>query len=656
MNYDGTVWYTKDIKNKILQEVCMDYKKLAQQILEYVGGKDNVTGLTHCATRLRFNLKDESKADTKAIQALSGISGVVSKGGQYQVIIGSDVPNVYLPLSQTLNLEGGQKQAPAENNLKWYEKFFDLITGIFTPILTPLTAAGMLKAVLAILVATKLVSNTSSTYQVINFMADSTFYFLPILLANSAAHKFGCSPMLAMMLGGILVHPNFVSMVAASKDTAEAIKVFGLPIYNASYSSSVIPIILGVWFMSLVEPVADKISPKAVKFFTRPLITILVTGIATLCVLGPVGYIIASGIGTVVTTINSFAGWLVPTLLGAFLPFLVMTGTHHALTSIGINNRMTLGFDSFIYPGQLASNIAQGAAALALSIKTKNANLKQMASANGITAVCGITEPVLFGVTMKYKTNLIAASIGGAVGGFFMGALGVRNFSGGSPGLLTLPSYIGLDYPMSNFYLACAGAAIAFVVSFGVSYVLYKDPVEEAAGNSAETNTVAETNTAAQTKAGGDVVLAAPLKGKSVPLSEVSDPTFAQEILGKGGAVLPTEGKLYAPADGNIVTVMDTKHAIGMTSSDGAEILMHVGIDTVQLNGKHFEARVKSGDKVKKGQLLLEFDIDGIVNEGYEVITSIIISNTPNYSAVNLVKTGDVAVGEQWLELKGGKA
>lgn len=634
----------------------MDYKKLAQQILEYVGGKDNVTGLTHCATRLRFNLKDESKADTKAIQALSGISGVVSKGGQYQVIIGSDVPNVYLPLSQTLNLEGGQKQAPAENNLKWYEKFFDLITGIFTPILTPLTAAGMLKAVLAILVATKLVSNTSSTYQVINFMADSTFYFLPILLANSAAHKFGCSPMLAMMLGGILVHPNFVSMVAASKDTAEAIKVFGLPIYNASYSSSVIPIILGVWFMSLVEPVADKISPKAVKFFTRPLITILVTGIATLCVLGPVGYIIASGIGTVVTTINSFAGWLVPTLLGAFLPFLVMTGTHHALTSIGINNRMTLGFDSFIYPGQLASNIAQGAAALALSIKTKNANLKQMASANGITAVCGITEPVLFGVTMKYKTNLIAASIGGAVGGFFMGALGVRNFSGGSPGLLTLPSYIGLDYPMSNFYLACAGAAIAFVVSFGVSYVLYKDPVEEAAGNSAETNTVAETNTAAQTKAGGDVVLAAPLKGKSVPLSEVSDPTFAQEILGKGGAVLPTEGKLYAPADGNIVTVMDTKHAIGMTSSDGAEILMHVGIDTVQLNGKHFEARVKSGDKVKKGQLLLEFDIDGIVNEGYEVITSIIISNTQNYSAVNLVKTGDVAVGEQWLELKGGKA
>lgn len=623
----------------------MDYKKLAQQILEYVGGKDNVTGLTHCATRLRFNLKDESKADTKAIQALSGISGVVSKGGQYQVIIGSDVPNVYLPLSQTLNLEGSQKQAPAENNLKWYEKFFDLITGIFTPILTPLTAAGMLKAVLAILVATKLVSNTSSTYQVINFMADSTFYFLPILLANSAAHKFGCSPMLAMMLGGILVHPNFVSMVATSKETAEAIKVFGLPIYNASYSSSVIPIILGVWFMSLVEPVADKISPKAVKFFTRPLITILVTGLATLCVLGPVGYIIASGIGTVVTTINSFAGWLVPTLLGAFLPFLVMTGTHHALTSIGINNRMTLGFDSFIYPGQLASNIAQGAAALALSIKTKNANLKQMASANGITAVCGITEPVLFGVTMKYKTNLIAASIGGAVGGFFMGALGVRNFSGGSPGLLTLPSYIGLDYPMSNFYLACAGAAIAFVVSFVVSYVLYKDPVEEAAAN-----------TGAQTKAGGDVVLAAPLKGKSVSLSEVSDPTFAQEILGKGGAILPTEGKLYAPADGNIVMVMDTKHAIGMTSSDGAEILMHIGIDTVQLNGKHFEARVKSGDKVKKGQLLVEFDIDGIVKEGYEVITSMIISNTPNYSAVNLVKTGDVAAGEQWLELKGGKA
>ncbi len=627
----------------------MDYKKLAQQILEYVGGKDNVTGLTHCATRLRFNLKDESKADTKAIQGLAGISGVVSKGGQYQVIVGSDVPNVYLPLSQTLNLEGGQKQANTDNDMKWYEKFFDLITGIFTPILTPLTAAGMLKAVLAILVATKLVSNASSTYQVINFMADSTFYFLPILLANSAAHKFGCSPMLAMMLGGILVHPNFVSMVAASKEAQEAIKVFGLPIYNATYSSSVIPIILGVWFMSLVEPIADKISPKAVKFFTRPLITILVTGLATLCVLGPVGYIIASGIGKVVTTINSFAGWLVPTLLGAFLPFLVMTGTHHALTSIGINNRMTIGFDSFIYPGQLASNIAQGAAALALSVKTKNHDLKQMSSANGITAVCGITEPVLFGVTMKYKTNLIAASIGGAVGGFFMGALGVKNCSGGSPGLLTLPSYIGLDYPMSNFYLACAGAAIAFVVSFAVSFVLYKDPAEDSKEED-------KAQTASQNEQKKDAVLAAPLAGKSVPLSEVNDPTFAQEILGKGGAILPADGKLYAPADGKIITVMDTKHAIGMTGNNGAEILMHVGIDTVQLNGKHFEAKVQSGDSVKKGQLLLEFDVEGIKKEGYDVITSIIISNTPNYSAVTLKKTGDVAVGEEWMELKGENA
>ena len=627
----------------------MDYKKLAQQILEYVGGKDNVTGLTHCATRLRFNLKDESKADTKAIQGLAGISGVVSKGGQYQVIVGSDVPNVYLPLSQTLNLEGGQKQANTDNDMKWYEKFFDLITGIFTPILTPLTAAGMLKAVLAILVATKLVSNASSTYQVINFMADSTFYFLPILLANSAAHKFGCSPMLAMMLGGILVHPNFVSMVAASKEAQEAIKVFGLPIYNATYSSSVIPIILGVWFMSLVEPIADKISPKAVKFFTRPLITILVTGLATLCVLGPVGYIIASGIGKVVTTINSFAGWLVPTLLGAFLPFLVMTGTHHALTSIGINNRMTIGFDSFIYPGQLASNIAQGAAALALSVKTKNHDLKQMSSANGITAVCGITEPVLFGVTMKYKTHLIAASIGGAVGGFFMGALGVKNFSGGSPGLLTLPSYIGLDYPMSNFYLACAGAAIAFVVSFAVSFVLYKDPAEDSKEED-------KAQTASQNEQKKDAVLAAPLAGKSVPLSEVNDPTFAQEILGKGGAILPADGKLYAPADGKIITVMDTKHAIGMTGNNGAEILMHVGIDTVQLNGKHFEAKVQSGDSVKKGQLLLEFDVEGIKKEGYDVITSIIISNTPNYSAVTLKKTGDVAVGEEWMELKGENA
>ncbi|MCI9263576.1 MAG: PTS transporter subunit EIIC [Oscillospiraceae bacterium] len=453
-----------------------DHSKLAADVLAAVGGKENVSSATHCITRLRFNLKDAGIPKEEEIKKIPGVLGVVQAGGQYQIVIGPEVSQVYLKVSALLDNGGdtpaGGNEAP-KGNLA--ERIIDTISGIFTPVLPALTASGMLKAVLAILVAFKLVNNTSSTYQVINFMADATFYFLPILLAGSAAKKLGCNVYLAMMLGGMLIHPNFVNLVAGAKETGEAIRIFGLPIYNATYASSVIPILLGVLLMSKVEPFANKISPKPVRFFTAPLITMFVVGIATLCVLGPVGYVISTWLGNFVNGLGKVAPWLAPTLLGLFLPFLVMTGTHHALTSIGINNRMTLGFDTIIYPGQLASNVAQGAAALAVSLKTKDSQLKQLSSATGITAVCGITEPVLYGVTMKIKTNMIAAMAGGGVGGFFMGIMKTKNFSGGSPGLLTLPSYIGLEAPMSNFYFACAGAAIAFVVSFAVSFVLFKD-------------------------------------------------------------------------------------------------------------------------------------------------------------------------------------
>lgn len=453
-----------------------DHSKLAADVLAAVGGKENVSSATHCITRLRFNLKDAGIPKEEEIKKIPGVLGVVQAGGQYQIVIGPEVSQVYQKVSALLDNGGdapaGGSEAP-KGSLA--ERIIDTISGIFTPVLPALTASGMLKAVLAILVAFKLVNNTSSTYQVINFMADATFYFLPILLAGSAAKKLGCNVYLAMMLGGMLIHPNFVNLVAGAKETGEAIRIFGLPIYNATYASSVIPILLGVLLMSKVEPFANKISPKPVRFFTAPLITMFVVGIATLCVLGPVGYVISTWLGNFVNGLGNVAPWLAPTLLGLFLPFLVMTGTHHALTSIGINNRMTLGFDTIIYPGQLASNVAQGAAALAVSLKTKDSQLKQLSSATGITAVCGITEPVLYGVTMKIKTNMIAAMAGGGVGGFFMGIMKTKNFSGGSPGLLTLPSYIGLEAPMSNFYFACAGAAIAFVVSFAVSFVLFKD-------------------------------------------------------------------------------------------------------------------------------------------------------------------------------------
>ena len=396
----------------------MNYENLAKSILEKVGGEKNVSNLTHCATRLRFNLKDITKAKTDEIKALKGVMGVVEKGGQYQVIIGNDVNNVYKEIMKTTNLEGKESNAEEVDDRKPVAKVIDTITGIFTPILPAITAAGMMKAVLALLKAFNLLTPQSQSYQVIEFMADAAFYFLPILLANSAAKKFKCNQYLAMMLGGMLLHPTFVSMVNTAKEAGTSIGVFGLPISLASYSSSVLPIILGVWFMSYVEPIADKISPKSIKFFTKPLITALVAGIVLLVVIGPLGYIISDKVGLGIKTIESYASWLVPTLLGGLTPLFVMTGTHYGLVPIGINNRMTMGYDTIIYPGMLASNVSQGAAALAVAFKTKNSEIKQLASSTGITGVCGITEPALYGVNLRFKTPLYASMIGELLVGY----------------------------------------------------------------------------------------------------------------------------------------------------------------------------------------------------------------------------------------------
>ena len=630
----------------------MNYQELGDKILTLVGGKENVTGLTHCATRLRFNLKDEAKAQTATLKKTPGVLGVVVSGGQYQIVIGNDVNHVYKPIAEKCDLaqDGGAGKNEGEKK-SIGARLIDTITGIFTPVLPAITAAGMLKAVLALLVAFKLVDTTASTYQVINFMADAAFYFLPILLANSAAKKFGCNPYLAMMLGGMLLHPNFVNMVTASQETGEAIKLFFIPIYNASYSSSVIPIILTVWFMSLVEPIADRISPKAIKFFTKPLITALVAGAVGLAVLGPVGYIIASWIASGVTALNTYVSWLVPLILGGVFPLLVMTGTHYGIIPIGINNRMTTGFDTIVYPANLASNIAQGAATFAVAVKTKKAEVRQVASSAGITAVCGITEPALYGINMRFKTPLISACIGGACGGLFMGLFTVKNYGGGSPGLMTLPGYIGGD-SLRDLMLACVGAALAFAITFVISFVLYKDPADEESQDASSTDTLSAGGAQDSDRlSDGATNICAPVKGRLVPLSEVNDPTFAEEILGKGAAIIPEDGHFVSPIKGTVQTVFGTKHAMGLLSDTGVEVLLHVGLDTVKLNGKYYEALVKDGDKVDVGTPILKVDLDGVKSEGYDVITPVIITNTMDCGDVIAVQEGDISPRETIIKV-----
>ena len=404
--------------------------------------------------------------------------GVVNKGGQYQVIIGSDVANVYKEIIEIANIDSSASNNE-EDNRNAVVKVLDTIAGIFTPIIPAITGAGMLKAVMALLVSFKVISTTSQTYSILNFMADAAFYFLPFLIANSAAKKFKCNPYMALTLAGVLLHPNFTAMMDAAKKAGEGISFLGLPVTIATYSSSVIPIILGVWFMSFVEPIADKLSPNAVKFFTKPLITLVVTGIASLVVLGPIGNICGNGISAGIEYLNEYANWLVPLIVGTLSPLLVMTGMHYGLIPIGINNLATAGFDTVVGPGMLGSNIAQGAASLAVACKTKNKELKQLASSAGITGVCGITEPAMYGVTLKLKKPLIGVMLGGGVSGLFLGIFGVGRYTSGSPGLLALPGYIGTD-GFRNIIFACIGAAIAFVVSFVVTYFVgFEDVVEE---------------------------------------------------------------------------------------------------------------------------------------------------------------------------------
>lgn len=606
----------------------MNYKELAGIIIENVGGKENVLALTNCATRLRFNLKDDTKANTDKLKNTKGVMGVVNKGGQYQVIIGSDVANVCKAINEIANFEGGASVQEEEDNRNPVVKVLDTIAGIFTPIIPAITGAGMLKAVMALLVSFKLIDTTSQTYSILNFMADAAFYFLPFLLANSAAKKFKCNPYMAMTIAGVLMHPNFTAMINTAKQTGTSISFIGLPVTIATYSSSVIPIILGVWFMSFVEPIADKVSPNAIKFFTKPLITLVVAGIVTLVALGPLGNICGNGIAAGIDYLNQYARWLVPLVVGTFSPLLVMTGMHYGLIPIGINNLATAGFDTVVGPGMLGSNIAQGAAALAVACKTKNPELKQLASSAGITGVCGITEPAMYGVTLKLKKPLIGVMIGGGVSGLFLGIFGVGRYTSGSPGLLALPGYIGTD-GFRNIILACVGAAIAFVVSFVVTYLVgFEDVVEDEKTQEVKEEVAVET-------AVNDAVIYSPINGKCVELSEVSDPMFSEGMMGNGVAIIPSEGKVVAPVDGVVSALFDTKHAIGITSKDGAEILIHVGIDTVNLKGQYFDAKIKTGDTIKKGDLLVEFEMEAIKKAGYEVITPVIITNTPDYSEIS---------------------
>ena len=546
-------------------------------------------------TRLRFTLKDESIVDDEAVKKTKGVMGIMKKGGQYQIIIGNDVGNVFNELNKLGNFSNEVKEVPAKSNEKKniFTMLMDTISGIMAPVISAIIGAAMIKVLLTLLPMIGVLSTNGQTYQLLSVIGDGAFFFMPVLIAISASKKFGTNMYYAASIALIMLHPNLITLMNTAHDAGQTVKFLKyIPVTYASYSYSVIPIILAVYSLRYVERFVDKITPVVTKNFLKPMLVVLIEAPIALIILGPLGAICGNGLSTVVYAIHDKLGFIAIGLVAGVYPFVVMAGMHHAFTPIKLGMIATTGYENFICIGELCSNMAQGAASLAVALRSKNKDFKQIAGSSAFSALfAGITEPALYGVTLRLKRPMLGACIGGAVGGLVGGF----------------------------FQMKCFGIA-TLIIGF-------EDIVDE----DDDLDFVEESNAQLLDN---EISITSPVEGKVIPLTEVKDPTFSQEILGKGAAIIPEKGVVYAPFDGKVDAVFETGHALGLVSEDGVELLVHVGIDTVNLKGKHFTPKKKSGDTMKKGDILLEFDIDKIKADGYDVTTPIIISNTEQFAKV----------------------
>ncbi|WP_456272383.1 beta-glucoside-specific PTS transporter subunit IIABC [Bacillus sp. AK031] len=618
----------------------MNHKELGTKILELVGGEDNVQSVIHCMTRLRFNLRDNKKVKRSELENLDGVMGTNISGSQFQIIIGNDVPRVYKEIINNSKLSEDSSNGETSGNRNVISAIFDVISGVFTPILPAIAGAGMIKGILAILSTFGWLDPASQTYIILNAIGDGAFYFLPILLAVSAARKFGSNPYIAATIAAAILHPTLTELFNAG----EPISFVGLPVIAAVYSSTVIPIILSIWIASYVEKFVDKFTHNSLKLIVVPTLTILFVVPVTLMTVGPLGVILGDYLSDGIGFLFEDYGFIAMVLLAGTFSLIIMTGMHYALVPIMINNLTVKGID-YLMPAMFLANMGQAGAAFAVFLKSRNKKFKSLSLTVSITALMGITEPAMYGVNVRLKRPFIGALLGAAVGGLYFAITGVAAYIlGGSAGLPGVTSFIG-----PTFVHALIGLAVAFAAATIISYLLgFEDvPVE----NQEETKPeVPVEESVAATKTDTDSVLVSPLAGEVVKLSEVSDPTFSSEVMGEGIAVRPVDGKVVSPVNGVVTTLFRTKHAIGITSEEGVEILIHVGIDTVQLDGKYFEALIEQGDRVVAGQPLLEVDIEGIKKEGFDTVTPVIITNTTSFTKVN--KTNKAAVTHDDVLLK----
>ena len=615
-------------------------KEIAVRVLDAVGGKENVNSVVHCATRLRFKLKDEEKADTNRLIQDDDVIQVVQSGGQYQVVIGSHVSDVYRELTGVANFDGeSEKSAEKGNPLN---QLIDIISSIFTPFLGAMTGAGVLKGFLTLAVTMNWLAADSGVYTVWYAIADGLFTYLPVMLAFTAAKKFKTNEFLAVSLAMALVHPSITELAG------QTLSFVGIPVIigASAYTSSVIPIILAVFLQSYVERFFKKVIPSFLQIICVPLAVFLIMAPVTFIVVGPLGTIVGNLLGSGYDAIYNLSPILAGAIMGGLWQVFVMFGMHWGFVPIAMVNLTQFGFDTMV-PMLLPAVLAQGGAALAVFFITKNVKLKGLALSSTITSLFGITEPTVYGVTLPLKKPFIAACISGAIGGAIVGFSQVKNYTFGLVSLLSLPSFIPHDtQDMSGLIAAAIGTAVAFGAAFVLTFVLrFEDQP-----NPADTDTE-KSKVPAPSITNERVVLSSPLAGRVVPLNEVKDQVFSSGAMGKGIAIDPANGTLVAPSDGTITTLFPTGHAIGLTTTDGVEILMHIGMDTVELEGKGFEIFVKQEDQVKKGDLLVKFDLSLIKEAGYSTVTPIVVTNTPNYLDVLDMNQEDVLQGEDFLAI-----
>lgn len=618
------------------------YEQLAKDIIKNVGGVDNINGLTHCITRLRFKLKDESIANDDVLKNMDGVVTVMHSAGQYQVVIGNHVPNVYADVCEIAGI-GGDTQDAGEAPKGVFNKLIDIISGCFQPVLGPMCAAGIIKGLNALLVFLLGAEyNASGTYAVLNAIGDSVFYFMPVILGYTAAKKFNVNPVTGMLIGAALCYPTIqASTLSAAGEAIGSLPVvgdyyttfLGIPFVAGDYTSTVVPVLVIVALAGQIQKVAKKVVPEMLQGFFVPFFVLLISLPIGLLVIGPIVSVLTDLLSQGFGGLYDFSPILSGLLIGLLWQCLVIFGLHWALVPIAMVNLMNLGYDTILV-GAFVPSFAQTAVMIAMALKMKNAKQKALAIPAIVSGFCGVTEPAIYGFTLPAKTPFIFSCIGGGVGGAVFALLGGKSYVMGGLGIFGVVNYIDPTGNAIGMYYSFIAIAASMIVGFLLTFFFWKD----------KSVVVEETEKKISSiKMAKDVVVS-PLKGKVIAMSDLKDDAFAQGALGKGVGIIPTDGKVVAPVDGTITTLFPTLHAIGITADSGVEVLIHIGLDTVQLEGKGFKAHVAQGDKIVKGQPLVDVDLKVVEEAGFSIETPVIITNSKDL--LDVIETSEKEVNQ----------